>query len=131
MKVLGIGVDVIQNKRVKSLISNKRFILRTFSKSEIKFSKKNFKKSNYFSKRFAAKESFVKALGTGFRNNLNFNDIEILNDKLGKPYYLKSKKIDNLIKKKFKIKDYDLFLSISDEKDYSVAFTILQKNNDK
>ena len=127
MKVLGIGVDVIQNKRVKSLISNKRFILRTFSKSEIKFSKKNFKKSNYFSKRFAAKESLVKALGTGFRNNLNFNDIEILNDKLGKPYYFKSKKINNLIKKKFKIKDYDLFLSISDEKDYSIAFTILQK----
>ena len=127
MKVLGIGVDVIQNKRVKSLINNKRFISRTFSKNEIKFSKKNLEKSNYFSKRFAAKESFVKALGTGFRNNLNFNDIEILNDKLGKPYYLKSKKIDDIIKKKFKIKSYDLFLSITDEKDYSVAFTIFQK----
>ena len=127
MKVLGIGVDVIQNKRVKSLINNKKFILRTFSKNEIKFSKKNLKKSNYFSKRFAAKEAFVKALGTGFRNNLNFNDIEILNDKLGKPYYLKSKKIDYIIEKRFKTKNYDLFLSISDEKDYSVAFAILQK----
>ena len=103
MKVLGIGVDVIQNKRVKSLINNRRFISRTFSKNEIKFSKKILKKINYFSKRFAAKEAFVKALGTGFRNNLNFNDIEILNDKLGKPYYSKSKKINNIIKKKFKI----------------------------
>ena len=127
MKVLGIGVDVIQNKRVKSLINNRRFISRTFSKNEIKFSKKNLKKINYFAKRFAAKEAFVKALGTGFRNNLNFNDIEILNDKLGKPYYSKSKKMSYIIKKKFKIKNYDLFLSISDEKDYSVAFTILQK----
>ena len=45
---------------------------------------------------------------------------------MGKPYYSKSKKIDNMINKKFKVKKYNLFLSISDEKDYSVAFTILQ-----
>ena len=109
------------------MINNKKFISRIFSKNEINFSKKNLKKTSYFSNRFAAKEAFVKALGTGFRNNLNFNDIEILNDKLGKPYYLKSKKIDDIIKKKFKIKSYDLFLSITDEKDYSVAFTIFQK----
>ncbi len=127
MKVLGIGVDVIHNKRIKSLINNKRFILRTFSNNEIRHSRKNLKKTNYFSKRFAAKEALVKALGTGFRNNLNFNDIEILNDKMGKPYYFRSNKISHIIKKRFKIKDYNLFLSISDEKDYSVAFTILQK----
>ena len=45
---------------------------------------------------------------------------------MGKPYFVKSKKINGIIKKKFKIQKYDLFLSISDEKDYSVAFTILQ-----
>ncbi len=127
MKVLGIGVDVIQNKRVKSLINNKRFISRTFSKNEIKFSKKNLKKINYFSKRFAAKEAFVKAIGTGFRNNLNFKDVEIVNDKLGKPYYLINAKIKQLIRKKKKINKFELFLSISDEKDYSVSFTIIQK----
>tara|TARA_B100001027_G_C16177801_1_gene290007 strand:- start:185 stop:571 length:387 start_codon:yes stop_codon:yes gene_type:complete len=126
MKILGIGVDVINNKRIKDLIENKKFIERTFGKAEVKFSKKIYNKSNYFAKRFAAKESFVKSLGTGFRNNLNFNDIEILNDKIGKPYYSKSKKMDKIIYRKFKIKKYNLFLSISDEKDYSVAFTILQ-----
>ena len=84
-------------------------------------------KTNFFSKRFAAKESFAKALGTGFRNNLNLKDIEIINDKLGKPYYFISPKIKKLIKKKKKIKNFQLFLSISDEKDYSVAFTIIQK----
>jgi len=57
---------------------------------------------------------------------LNFKDIEILNDKQGKPFYFKSKKIDIIVKKKFKIKNYNLFLSISDEKDYSIAFTIIQ-----
>ena len=127
MKIIGIGVDVVQNKRIKSLIKNKAFISRTFGKKEVTHSKKIFNKINYFSKRFAAKEALAKAIGTGFRNNLNFFDIEILNDDLGKPFYFKSTKINNIIFKRFKIKKYDLFLSISDEKDYSVAFTILQK----
>ena len=127
MKILGIGVDVIQNKRIKSLINNKKFLKRTFGKNEVKFSKNTINKTNYFAKRFAAKESFAKSLGTGFRNNLNFNDIEILNDKIGMPYYLISKKIDNIVSQRFKVRRYNLFLSITDEKDYSVAFTILQK----
>ena len=50
---------------------------------------------------------------------------------MGKPYFSKSKKISNIISKRFKIKNYNLFLSISDEKDYSIAFTILQKKNVK
>tara|TARA_B100001564_G_C20543955_1_gene625702 strand:- start:575 stop:961 length:387 start_codon:yes stop_codon:yes gene_type:complete len=128
MKILGIGVDIVHNKRIASLINNKGFISRTFGANEVKFSKKNLNKTNYFSKRFAAKEALAKSIGTGFRNNLNFKDIEIFNDKQGKPFYYKSKKIDVLIKKRFKIKKYDLFLSISDEKDYSIAFAIIQKN---
>jgi len=126
MKILGIGVDIIQNKRIRILINNKTFIKRTFGKNEIKLSKKTLNKTNYFAKRFAAKEALAKSLGTGFRINLNFKDIEILNDKIGKPYYSRSKKIDTIINKKFKVKKYNLFLSISDEKDYSIAFTILQ-----
>ena len=108
------------------MINNKFFIKRTFGKKEVNFSKKILNKTNYFAKRFAAKEAFVKSLGTGFRNNLNLRDIEIYNDKIGKPYYFTSKKITNMINKKFKINKFNLFLSISDEKDYSVAFTILQ-----
>ena len=126
MKILGIGVDIIQNSRIKRLIIKKSFINRSFGKQEIKLSKKEKNKVNYFAKRFAAKESFAKSLGTGFRENLNFKDIEILNDKLGKPYFFVSKKIHNIINKRFKIKRFNLFLSISDEKDYSIAFTILQ-----
>ena len=126
MKILGIGVDIIQNKRIRNLINNKNFIKRTFGKNEVELSKKNLNKTNYFAKRFAAKESLAKSLGIGFRKNLNFKDIEILNDKIGKPYYFKSKKIDRIINQKFKVKKYNLFLSISDEKDYSIAFTILQ-----
>ena len=126
MKILGIGTDIIQNSRVEKLVKKKIFIKRTFGKNELKFSSKTINQTNYFAKRFAAKEAFAKTLGIGFRNGLNLKDIEILNDKLGKPYYLVSKKINNMIKKKFKVKMYNLFLSISDEKDYSIAFTILQ-----
>lgn len=127
MKTVGIGVDIVDNKRFKNLIKDNKFINRIFSKKEIFASKKTLNKINFFSKRFAAKESFAKALGTGFRNNLNFKDIEIVNDNLGKPFYLINNKIKQIIKKNKKIANYELFLSISDEKDYSVAFTIIQK----
>jgi len=126
MRILGIGVDIIKNNRIKPLIKKKKFLSRTFTKKEIGLSKKLKNKTNYFAKRFAAKESLSKAIGSGFRNNLNFNDIEILNDKMGKPYFNVSNKIDNILKKNFKLKSYNLFLSISDEKDCSVAFTIVQ-----
>tara|TARA_B100000767_G_scaffold264949_1_gene280455 strand:- start:1357 stop:1743 length:387 start_codon:yes stop_codon:yes gene_type:complete len=126
MKIIGIGVDIIKNKRISLSIKNKKFINRTYGKNEILMSKKINNKTSYFSKRFAAKEAFAKALGTGFSGGLNFKDIEIINDKLGKPYFMISSKIRNLVKKKMKIKNFNLFLSISDEKEYSIAFTIIQ-----
>ena len=126
MKILGIGVDIIQNKRIKNSIKNHKFKDRIYSTNELKLSSYSKNKIGYFSKRFAAKEAFAKALGTGFRDNLNFKDIEIKNDKLGKPYYAKTKKITQIIKKEFKVKNFNCFLSISDEKEYSTAFTIIQ-----
>ena len=129
MKILGIGVDIIENKRLKKSIKNKSFLSRLFTLLEITNSRSIKDKSIYFSKKFAAKESFSKALGTGFRLGLNFKDIEILNDDLGKPYFKINKKIKNTISKKSKVKNFNLFLSISDEKDYSVAFTIIQTKN--
>ncbi len=126
MKTIGIGVDIVDNKRIRTSIKNKKFVKRIFGKNEILSSKKIINRVNFLSKRFAAKEALVKALGTGFRNGLNFKDIQVLNDKVGKPYYLLNKKLDYLIKKKKRIKNFSLFLSISDEKNYSIAFTIIQ-----
>ena len=126
MKIIGIGVDIVKNKKINLSIKNKNFIKRTFGKDEILNSKKKINKTNYFSKRFAAKEAFAKALGTGFRNNLSFKDIEIVHNKLGKPNYLKNKKITKLIQKNFKVKNFDCFLSISDEKHFSTAFAVIQ-----
>ena len=126
MKIIGIGVDIIDNKRIKNSIKNRNFLNRIFGSHELLKSKNILNKTNYFAKRFAAKESLSKALCSGFKDGLNFKDIQILNDKIGKPYYLLNKKLEKFIKKKKKLKDFILFLSISDEKDYSVAFTIIQ-----
>ena len=127
MKILGIGVDIVENFRVNKLLKNNLFIKRIFSNSEILIAKKTKDKKNYYSKRFAAKEAFVKSIGTGFRNNLNFKDISIVNDKMGKPSFIISEKIKKIIKKEFKVSSFNFFLSISDEKKYSVAYVILQK----
>ena len=127
MKILGIGVDIIENNRIKNSIKNSNFLKRIYSTKELRQSKLSKNKTNFFAKRFAAKEALAKAIGSGFRNNLNFADIEIINDKMGKPYYLENNKIKNLIKKKFNVKNFECFLSISDEKKYSTAFTIIQK----
>ena len=126
MKILGIGVDIIDNKRIKESIKNNKFKRRIFSINELKLSEKTKNKVAFFSKRFAAKEAFSKALGTGFTSNLNFKDIEITNDKKGMPKYVDNKKIIKIVQKKYKIKKFNSFLSISDEKDYSTAFAIIQ-----
>jgi len=126
MKILGIGVDIIKNNRIKNSLKNNKFINRIYSPKELELSKQTKNKVAFFSKRFAAKEAFSKALGTGFRSGLEFKDIEIINDSAGKPQYVKSKKITKIIQKKFKIKNFNSFLSISDEKDYSTAFAIIQ-----
>jgi len=126
MKILGIGVDIVENKRIKKSIKNPLFKKRVYTKNELKQSAAVNNKVGYFSKRFAAKEAFSKALGTGFRMNLNFKDVEVINDKKGKPYYVKNKKITKIIQKHFQIKKFKCFLSISDEKNYSTAFAIIQ-----
>ena len=100
MNIIGIGVDIVENSRIEKSIKNNLFLNRIFSKDEILISKKNKNKNMFFSKRFAAKEAFVKSLGTGFRKGINFKDISITNDKLGKPSFLITKKIKLFIKKK-------------------------------
>ncbi len=127
MKILGIGVDIVENSRIDKSLKNNLFIKRIFSKTEILHAKKIRNKKNYYSKRFAAKEALAKSIGTGFRNNLNFNDISIVNDEYGKPLFVLNDKIKKIIQKKFKISSFNFFLSISDEKKYSVAYVILQK----
>ena len=128
MKILGIGVDIVENLRIKKSLQNKQFISRIFSSNEILLSN-NFKnKTNYYSKRFAAKEAFAKSIGTGFRDGLDFKDVSVVNNRLGKPSFLITDKLKKIVKREFKTSSFNFFLSISDEKKYSIAYVILQKN---
>ena len=127
MHIIGNGVDIIKNSRINNSLKIKGFLNRIFTEKEIQQGKKLKNKINFYAKRFAAKEAFVKAIGTGFRSEINFIDIEIKNYKSGKPYILLSKKLKNFLQKKFKIQKYKVFLSLSDEKDYSIAFVVIDK----
>ena len=127
MKIIGNGVDIIENARIRRAIKNNSFINRIFSISEIKKSKIYKNKTNYFAKRFAAKEAFVKSIGTGFKNGINFKDISIINNKSGKPTIIITNKLRNILKKKFKINKFKVFLSLSDQNKYSIAYVIINK----
>ena len=128
MSIIGIGVDIVNNKRLKKLVKNRSFIERVFTNYEKKSSINLKNKINYFSKRFAAKEAFSKATGFGISKNLHFKDIEIKNNKRGKPA-INLNKSTILYLKKFKVKSFKTNLSISDEKNYSIAYVIIEKND--
>ena len=128
MQILGNGVDIIENYRIEKLIQKESFLNRIYTKKEILNSKRTKNKTNYFAKRYAAKEALVKALGVGFRNNINFNDIEVINNIRGKPFIKLSKKIRNFLKYKSNLKKYKIHLSLSDEKKYSIAYVIIDSN---
>jgi len=127
LNIFGVGTDIVKNSRIKKLIKNKKFINRIFTSSEIKDSKKIKHKILFFSKRFAAKEAFAKSLGTGFTHNINFKDINISNKKGGKPFLTLSSNLKVILRRKFKLKKIKIFLSLSDEREYSVAYVITQK----
>tara|TARA_Y200000002_G_scaffold208668_1_gene172116 strand:+ start:102 stop:491 length:390 start_codon:yes stop_codon:yes gene_type:complete len=126
MRILGNGVDIVKNSRIKNSIKNKKFIKRIYTLTEINISNsRKINKVEYFAKRFTAKEAFVKALGTGFSKNINFKDINIMNRKNGKPFININNKLKKIILNKFKISKLKCFLSMSDEKNYSISFVII------
>ena len=105
MKIFGIGTDIIKISRIKRSIKNKLFLSRVFNEKEIIRCKKLKNSSNCFAKRYAAKEAFSKALGTGISRGINLNEIIILNNKNGKPYIKLNNKTKSIIDRKFKKKN--------------------------
>ena len=129
MAILGTGIDIVENCRLKKILLKKKsnFKKKIFTFNEIAYCEKKSNSTNCYSKRIAVKEAFVKALGIGFRKNINFKDIEVANNFYGKPYILMNKKIANKIKTIFKVKKFNISLSISDEKKYSIASVIISQ----
>ena len=125
MNIFGIGTDIVSVERIKKSLKNKNFINRVFNEKEILKCKRINNSTNCYAKRFAAKEAFSKALGTGISNGINFNEIIILNKKTGKPYISIIGQTKKTLKKKFKNKNSKISLSLSDEKKYAVAFVTI------
>ena len=130
MKIFGIGTDIVIIKRMeKSLKKNGlKFKNKNFSKNEILYCEKKTNPSSYYDKRFAAKEAFSKALGTGIRKGISLKNIEISNNSKGKPYILLRGDLSKFLKKKIKNKKYDIHLSLSDDKPWAQATVIISHN---
>jgi holo-[acyl-carrier protein] synthase len=122
--VKGIGVDIIDIPRIKKMVEkDTRFVEKVFSAKEIEYCRGKHKKEIHFAARFAAKESFFKALGTGWRYGMRWEDISVENDELGKPEIkLSGKALDFFRQKQYR----HIHLSISHTKEYAVAFVVVE-----
>ncbi len=122
--VLGVGTDIIRVSRVRRLIERypTRFLRRILTPAEREAGEHRHSLANYAAKRFAAKEAFVKALGTGFRYPAGLSRISVLNDTAGKPYFV----LDGELRAYFSAKGFsDAHVSLSDDGDWSFATVIL------
>lgn len=127
MNLYGIGTDIVKCDRIASLWHKHgyRFAKKILTIHELDVLKAlNNNQVAFLSKRFAAKEAIVKALGTGFRDNIVITQIGVVTDKNGKPgvmlYGATKKQVESL-------GDFDMYLSLSDEADYVVSFVIILK----
>ncbi|MDC6482393.1 holo-ACP synthase [Pelagibacteraceae bacterium] len=124
MSIYGIGSDLVDISRVKKALKIKNFKKKIYSINEIKNIENKFNKIANYAKRFAAKEAFSKALGTGISGGILFKEISIKNDKKGKPYIELLGKTKSIVNHKIK-KKYKIFLTISDEKKYALALVVI------
>ena len=127
--IIGHGIDLIDIRRVEKTINKfgNRFINRIFTKGEIIRSDNRNKRIESYAKRFAAKEACSKALGTGFRSGVYWRDIEVLNEKSGKPILKLTggalKRLEKLITNN---NDYNISLSITDDYPWAQANVIIE-----
>ena len=123
--IYGIGTDLVNIDRVKKILSKNRdgFVKRVLSEHEQALFANKADSAAYCAKRFAAKEAFAKALGTGIGRVVGFQDLTIRNNENGKPYFIPSEKLRQyLIEKSIK----HAHLSISDESQNAIAFVVLE-----
>ena len=125
MKIFGIGTDIVKISRIDKLIKKKNLISRLFNKKEITKCSMIKNAKNCYAKRFAAKEAFAKALGTGLAKGIKFKEIIVMNEKNGKPFIRLIDKTKINVEKKIKRKKFKISLSLTDEDKYAVAFVTI------
>jgi holo-[acyl-carrier protein] synthase len=126
--IYGIGIDLVENSRLEKIIEKwgTKFLNRVFSTGEIQYCGKHVQSSTHYGARFAAKESFLKALGLGLGMGVNLRDIEVMHDKNGKPVLSLCAGAKDLIEKK---KITKIHLSLTHTKKYASAIVLLEKKS--
>ena len=125
--IISNGIDIVDIRRIKKTIDkyNTRFKKRCFHSGEIKKSESRLKSVESYSKRYAAKEACAKALGTGLARGVFWKDIEVQNNKFGKPHIKLHNNAKKFLHQLTKSKNYSIELSLSDEKNYAIANVII------
>ncbi|XBC39449.1 MAG: holo-ACP synthase [Buchnera aphidicola (Nurudea shiraii)] len=125
MSIIGIGIDILSIKRIKKIVQKleKKFSNRILSKYELTEYKKSKNPVLFLAKRFSTKEAASKALGTGIKNGIKFNNFELYHDYLGKPH-LKLLKKAKILSKNLNINS--IYVSLSDEKLYVTSIVIIE-----
>lgn len=125
MAIVGLGTDIVEIARIESMIERTGDSLakRILTEAELVQYQQQSKASSLLAKRFAVKEAAAKALGTGIRNGLAFNQFEVTNDKLGKPLLSLS---DEALTLANCIHATHFHVSITDERHYAVATVIIE-----
>ena len=123
--IYGVGTDIVAVARLRSLWERHRdrALARLLAPGEMADFARAADKGRFLAKRFAAKEAFSKALGTGIRAPATLNAIAVTHDELGKPVINCCGELEKLLKNR----RLSAQLSISDEADYAVAFVILEQ----
>jgi holo-[acyl-carrier protein] synthase len=123
--IYGIGTDIVAVARLRSMWERhgERVLEKLLTPREIEEFATAADKGRFLAKRFAAKEAFAKALGTGIRPPATLTAIGVGHDELGKPIIECYGQLEKMVK----IKILKTHLSISDEADYAVAYVILEQ----
>lgn len=125
MAVRGIGVDIVHISRIEQALSRwgDRFRRKIFTEKELLLARNRSRQGRFFALRFAAKEAFAKALGSGIRYPVRWRDVEIDSDHQGKPEIV----LHGELKKWCKEHNiYRYHLSLSDDGDHAIAFVIIE-----
>ena len=124
--IYGIGTDIIDINRIKSVLNKygDKFKYKCFHINEISWSNSKLKSAESFAKRYAAKEACAKALGTGLARGVFWKDIEVINNKYGKPFIRLHNNALNFLNKKIN-KNAKIELSLSDEINFAIANVII------
>ena len=125
--IFGVGTDVVEIARIEAALKRhgERFAVRILCPPELERFKRHRLPANYLAKRFAAKEAFTKALGTGIRSPANWHGVWVRNLSSGKPVLEFSEALQALMKTKGVTSAH---ISLSDEKGVAFATVILESN---